>query len=985
LGVTFNVPTLLPVTRNRASPVELLLNPEGSGMATPFTTAEIREAYLSFFASKGCVRYPSASLVPENDPTTLFTVAGMSQFKDMFLGRGTHPFSRATTAQKCIRTNDIMNVGRTARHHTFFEMLGNFSFNDYFKKETIHWAWEFLTKVLQLPEERLSISVHRIDGEAYRIWREEIGIPAERIFKLEDNDNFWPANAPKEGPEGPGGCCSEIFWDHRINDDPNDNLTSNTGRFVEIWNLVFPEFNVRKPHADGSPNLENLGRSNIDTGSGLERIAAVMQGVYNNFDTDIFQQLIKQVCAISGTTYDRTALVGAKTKASEDNALIRRVADHVRAVTFCIADGALPGNSDRGYIVRRLIRRATLDMDKLGVDEARLHEIVAVVVAAMGKDYPEIVRRQELARETLKAEETLFRRTLKKGLELFQRSLSQQKNDGVFSGDDAFELVTTHGFPKEIIAELAGNEGLAIDEARFKSRWEEHTRVSNTKQIEVFTSTALQEAKPRLGATPFVGYSSQAIDTTITLIESAGKEVESAGVGSAVRIALAKTPFYAESGGQAGDHGVLSGTDFSVQITDTQKDEGLYIHSGKVIAGTVRLGAVKAVVDQERRTATTRHHSATHLMHTALTTILGDHVEQQGSQVGPEGLRFDFNHPKALSREESVAIEARVTAAIAAAYPGMIQEMPIDEAKKLGAKAQFGEKYGSSVRVVTFGDRAGANGGAWSREFCGGCHVANTADIGAFRIVREEAVAAGIRRITAVAGSVAHKLAAEEAAIAASCGAQVGLQTIADARVVGDLARQFKTTPVELPERVKALVQQVTELATRVGAEPAAWSGGLPERIAQAQDEVKRLLKLAEKLASQAAAGAVDELIAAKRTIAGVDFIAAVVPNLDGKALRTLADHLKGRLPEACVVLGSAVDGKVGLIALIGPAAQKRGASAGQLIAKLAPMVGGKGGGKADLAQAGGSDPSALERTVAAAETLLTESLTGAGATGAQG
>jgi alanyl-tRNA synthetase len=954
-------------------------------MAKPFTTAEIREAYLNFFASKGCVRYPSASLVPENDPTTLFTVAGMSQFKDMFLGRGTHPFSRATTVQKCIRTNDIMNVGRTARHHTFFEMLGNFSFNDYFKKEAIHWAWEFLTKVLQLPEDRLSISVHRIDGEAYRIWREEVGIPANRIFKLDDNDNFWPANAPKEGPEGPGGCCSEIFWDHRINDDPNDNLTSNTGRFVEIWNLVFPEFNVRKPNPDGTPNLENLGRTNIDTGSGLERVAAVMQGVYNNFDTDIFQQIIARVCEISGKSYDKTAVLGAKTQASEDNALIRRIADHMRAVTFCIADGALPGNSDRGYIVRRLIRRATLDLDKLGCEAVRLNEVVPVVVEAMGRDYPEITKRQDLARETLKAEEALFRRTLRKGLDLFQRSLDRQKGGAVFSGDDAFELVTTHGFPKEVIAELASNEGLTLDDERFKVRWAEHQQVSNTKQIEVFTSTALQEAKPRLGATPFVGYNTLKLDTAITLLEVGGKDVAEAAAGTAVRLALRETPFYAESGGQIGDQGILKGADFTIQITETQKDDGLYIHSGSVIAGTARPGAVTALIDQDRRTATTRHHSATHLMHAALTAVLGDHVEQQGSQVTPEGLRFDFNHPKALSREESAAIEAKVNGAIVAKFPGIIAEMGIDDAKKLGAKAQFGEKYGSTVRVVTFGADAGANGGAWSREFCGGCHVANTAEIGSFRIVREEAVAAGIRRITAVAGAAAQALAAEEARIANACAEQVGLHQVSDARVVGELARQFKTTAAELPERITALAAQVRELAVKAGDKPAALTGELPERIAGLQDDLKRLMKLAEKNAAQAAAAAVDGLIAAKRSVQGIELIAAVVPGLDGKALRTLADLIKGQVADAVVVLGSAADGKVGLIAVSSSAAQKRGVNAGQLIGKLAPMVGGKGGGKPDLAQAGGSDAGALASAIAAVETLVSESLTGTGASGAKG
>jgi alanyl-tRNA synthetase len=945
--------------------------------ARPFTVAEIREAYVSFFASKGCVRYPSASLVPENDPTTLFTVAGMSQFKDMFLGRGTHPFTRATTAQKCIRTNDIMNVGRTARHHTFFEMLGNFSFNDYFKKETIHWAWEFLTQVLQIDPERLSISVHKIDGEAYRIWREEIGIPAERIFKLGDADNFWPANAPSEGPEGPGGCCSEIFYDHRINHDPNDNLTSSTGRFVEIWNLVFPQFNVRKPHADGSPNLEDLGRTNIDTGSGLERLAAVMQGVYNNFDIDVFQTIIRQVCAVSGKAYDRTAVLGAKTPAAEQNALIRRIADHVRAVTFCIADGALPGPGDRGYIVRRLIRRATLDLAKLGVEDAQLFNIVPAVVEAMGASYPEIIKRQDLARETLKAEEQLFRRTLSKGLELFQASLKKQAG-GLFSGDDAFELVTTHGFPREVIAELAGAEGLTIDDARFQVRWDEHTRVSNSKTIDVFTTTALQEAKPRLGVTPFAGYDVLEAATAITLLETEGKEATSAGVGSKVRFALATTPFYAESGGQVGDVGQVIGVDpttresFAIRVTDTQKDEGLVIHSGEVVTGTARPGPAKASVDPRARTATTRHHSATHLLHSALHRILGDHVEQQGSKVSPSELRFDFNHPTSPTREQLAAVEQWVAEQIQARRTVDIQVMPIDEAKKLGAKAQFGEKYGAAVRVVTMGD------GTVSREFCGGCHVANTADIAAFRIVSEGASSAGIRRIVAVAGERAQALAQEESAVAAQVAQSLGMTAGADPRQVEELARVFKATAKEVPARVQKLVDEAEALALKLNVTRMTPTGDLVARVTHVQEDLKRLYKIAEQQAAQAAAGAAEGLLAAAVTINGVRLIAARVDGLDGKGLRTLAETLQARQP-GVVVLGSAgTDGKVGLVAAVAKDAVARGLSAGALIGALAPLVGGKGGGKPDFAQAGGTDVSGLDQAVAAVRGRLEQALASA-------
>ena len=942
--------------------------------ARPFTVAEIRDAYLSFFAAKGCVRYTSASLVPENDPTTLFTVAGMSQFKDMFLGRGTHPFTRATTAQKCIRTNDIMNVGRTARHHTFFEMLGNFSFNDYFKRETIHWAWEFLTQVLQIDPERLSISVHRIDEEAYNIWKDEIGIPVNRIFKLGDADNFWPANAPSEGPEGPGGCCSEIFYDHRINNDPNDNLTSPSGRFVEIWNLVFPQFNVRKPHADGSPNLENLGRLNIDTGSGLERIAAVMQGVYNNFDIDVFQTIIRSVCAVSGKTYDKSAILGAKTAAAEQNALIRRIADHVRAVTFCVADGALPGPGDRGYIVRRLIRRATLDLERLGVEDAQLYNIVPAVIAAMGNDYPEIVKRQELARETLKAEEQLFRRTLKKGLELFQRSLERQRGGAVFSGDDAFELVTTHGFPKEIIAELASAEGLTIDDVQFTTRWDEHTRVSNSKTIDVFTTTALQTAKPRLGVTPFLGYTTLAVNSAITLLEVDGHEVATAATGTKVRFALQETPFYAESGGQVGDVGMVTGDSFTIKVTDTQKDEGLVIHSGEVVTGTAKPGTVTATVDSGTRNATARHHSVTHLLHSALFRVLGDHVEQQGSKVSPLELRFDFNHPTAPTREQLATVERWVATQIADRHAVEIKVMGIEQAKELGAKAQFGEKYGANVRVVTMGGGSGAADTLASREFCGGCHVQNTGDIAAFRIVSEGASSAGIRRIVAVAGLRAQTLASEEADVAAAVAKQVGLATVDDPRVVEDLARAFKSTPKEVPGRVQKLVEEAEALALRIGATRIAPGGDLLARVTQVQEELKRLQKMAEHQAARAAAGAAEDLLTKAVQVAGISLIAAQVDGLDGKALRTLAETLQQKAP-GVVVLGAVADGKVGLVVAVGKEAIARGLSAGALVSVLALHVGGRGGGKPDFAQAGGTTPAGLPAAIAAARSSVEQAL----------
>ncbi len=947
----------------------------------PFTVDEIREAYLAFFAAKGCVRYPSASLVPENDPTTLFTVAGMSQFKDMFLGRGSHPFTRATTAQKCIRTNDILRVGQTARHHTFFEMLGNFSFNDYFKREAINWAWEFLTKVLGLDPLRLSISVHKIDDEAYKIWNEEMGIPKERLFRLGDKDNFWPADAPTQGPEGPGGCCSEIFWDFRTNDDPNDNLTSDTGRFVEIWNLVFPQFNVRKPNADGTPNLENLGRSNIDTGMGLERLACVIQGVFNNFDTDHLQKIVSKVSAVAGVPYDTTVKTGLQ---AERNVLLRRIADHVRAVTFCITDGVVVGNTDRGYIVRRLIRRATLDADKLGITEAKLHEIVPAVVAAMGKAYPDMAARADLAATTLLAEEQMFRRTLRKGLELFQKAAERHAGKTVFSGDDAFQLVTTHGFPKETIAELLESRGLVIDEARYQVLWEEFQKISNAnKSVEVFSTSAILEARTKLGATPFVGYRDLSVPTEITVLERAGVEVKTAAKGDQVRFTLAKTPFYGESGGQVGDTGTVTGGNgadtFTISVTDTRKDDGLVIHLGTVTAGTARPGAVVAAVDAARRADTTRHHSATHLLHAALARTLGDHIAQQGSQVSPEALRFDFNHSAPLSAAQKAEIEAWVNAQVKAALPVAVAELPIAKAKELGAKAQFGEKYGATVRVVTMGDAKIPA----SLEFCGGCHVTSTGDIRSFRIVKEENIAAGIRRIIAIAGNPAEARAAEEALIAGACAKLLGLDTVADSRVVEDLAVAFKVPGHELGELPIRLGQQVDEvrtLAARLGEAMPTFSGDLVGRVGQLAAALKKLRKAEESLAAKNAAGSADGLLDSAVDINGATLVAARIDGLDAKGMGSLAEALRAKKPGLVVVLLGESGGKAVVLAAVAKELLPRGLSAGGIVQKLAVTLGGRGGGKPDLAQGGGGDPAKIPEALAQIPGLVKAAFGGAAA-----
>jgi len=941
---------------------------EESWMSKPFTTNELRQAFIDFFTAKQCVHHPSASLVPANDPTILFTVAGMAQFKDMFLGRGNLPFSRAVTCQKCIRTNDIMQVGRTPRHHTFFEMLGNFSFNDYFKHETIHWAWEFLTEVIGLDPERLSVSVHTIDNEAWDIWEKDIGLPRSRIFRMGDSDNFWPADAPAEGPLGPGGCCSEIFWDFQTNDDPEDNLTKDSGRFVEVWNCVFPQFNVTEPKVDGRYTLEELGRQNIDTGMGLERLACVVQGKTNNFDIDLLQTIVQEVGRVTEQPYVMNA--AAASREEERNALIRRIADHVRAVTFCISDGALPGNTGRGYVVRRLIRRATLDIDKLGVEAARLHEIIPAVIEAMGASYPEIARRRDLSMQTLEAEERNFRKTLRKGLELLQRALERHHTAGeqVFSGDDAFELFTTHGFPKELIHELVAAEGLRIDEEQYQKRWAAFTAISNSKSVDVFTSTALQEAKPRLGETDFVGYQSGKQRATITLLELDRREVQTAPARSAVRVALDQTPFYGESGGQMGDTGFLTGDGFQIRIEQTVKDDGLFIHEGHVVDGTAVPGPVLAEIDQGRRAAITRHHSATHLLHAALYELLGDHIEQQGSEVRAEQLRFDYNNPAAPSTKQLQAVQDWVCKHIASAQAVQVEELAIDEARNRGAKAQFGEKYGDVVRVVSMGQPS------CSVELCGGCHVGNTADIGAFRIVRDEAVAAGIRRIVAVAGEAAEQRQRQEQDVIDACARPLGLAQGNPNELPG-LTRQFKATGMELVDRVTGVVQQLQQAARAIDEQPPELqANGVAARVAEAQKAVKILQRRYDEQQARAAVDAVDSLAEQLRQVGEVPVLTAELP-VDAKALRQALEALRQRCPSAVIVLGSRLGGKALLVASVSDDWIERGLKAGVLVGQLARMVGGGGGGKPQIAQAGGKDSDALPTALAAVDELIAQAV----------
>lgn len=938
----------------------------------PTTVDQIRESYLAFFAAKGCTRYPSAPLVNENDPTTLFTVAGMSQFKDMFLGRGSHPFTRATTCQKCMRTNDILQVGRTPRHHTFFEMLGNFSFNDYFKRETITWAWEYLTQVLGLDPERLRITVHTIDDEAWNIWRDEVGIPASRMERLGDGDNFWPANAPAEGPMGPGGCCSEIFWDFRPEEGQGSTPgTDKANRYVEIWNLVFPQFNVREPRtADGRLTLDNLGRTNIDTGSGLERVACVVQGKRNNFDIDSFRTIIESVCSVSGAAYREGVL--SRDAEGERLALIRRIADHTRAVTFAIADKARPGNKGAGYVLKRLIRRATLDIDRLGVEQPSLHRIVPAVVAAMSGAYPELTAAQDRAASLIEAEESQFRATLRRGLGLLNKNLDEHKRRGapVFDGEAAFHLYETDGFPREITEEILADQGLKIDDAGWQRAETAHQQVSRSREAQVFAASALLDAKNRLGATRFVGYDAMGSASSIQLIEIDGVEAGQAPAGSAVRFAMSPSPFYAESGGQVGDRGSVRAADgsFTIAVVDVQKDDGLWLHRGQVTAGVAKPGVpVHAEVDAASRAATIRHHSATHLLHSALCRTLGPQVEQQGSKVEPAGLRFDFNHDAALSDSELAAVESWVNQQIAARHAVRTDELPVAEARARGAKALFGEKYGATVRMVTMG------GADVSIELCGGCHVRSTGDIARFRIVREEASAAGIRRVSAVAGAVAEALEAEETGLARRCAQLLGVQH-AVANQVPPLARLLRTHAGELPERVQALVAEDAALhASLQRAVPALTGATLVELVQNLQERGKNLRRDLERSKAQAAAGAVQGLLAQAKACGAIKLLVANLPDADAKSLRQAIDGLLGNADPLCAVLGSVSGGKAVLVAGANAAALARGAHAGTIIQRLAPIVGGKGGGKDNAAQGGGPDGAKLGEALAAVPALLAD------------
>jgi alanyl-tRNA synthetase len=860
------------------------------------TSAELRHRFLEFFRGKGHTIVPSSPLVPQNDPTLLFTNAGMVQFKDVFLGRDNRPYTRAASAQRCLRAggkhNDLENVGYTARHHTFFEMLGNFSFGDYFKREAIHYAWEFLTGTLGLPTERLWMTVYATDDEAYDIWQHEIGIPTERIVRIGDkpgggSDNFW-----QMGDTGPCGPCSEIFYDHgpTVVGGPPGSPEADGDRYVEIWNLVFMQY-----ERDEQGALHPLPKPSVDTGMGLERLAAVLQGVHSNYDIDLFRRLVQAA--------------GRETGASDlDNPSLRVLADHVRACAFLITDGVIPGNEGRGYVLRRIVRRAVRHGYKLGVRQPFFHRLVPDLVAEMGQAYPELATAEARVVAILRQEEERFFETLEHGMAMLESELrTLSENGGRLNGETAFKLHDTYGFPLDLTQDVCREHGIAVDLAGFEaamSRQREQARAAGRFRMDA----ALEYAG---AATVFRGYDTLAVDDAKVLaLYHAGTSVPMLTAGQDGIVVLDRTPFYAESGGQAGDAGELTAGGLRFTVRDTQKIQSdVFGHIGFLAEGTLRLGdVVRAQVDGMRRQRTMRHHSATHLLHKALREVLGPHVQQKGSLVDADKIRFDFSHTAPLTAEEIGRIEALVNAEVLANLPTRVRVLPLEEARQSGAIMLFGEKYGDTVRVLDIGS---------SCELCGGTHVSRTGDIGLFKITGESGVAAGVRRVEAVAGDVAL--------------AFVGTQ--------------------------QALLQQAAELLKTMPAE-------VPARIAQLQDQLKAAERELARMTSRLAASQGGDLAAQAVTVAGAQVLAARLDGVDAKALRETLDRLRDRLGTAAIVLAAVSESKVSLVAGVTADLTDR-VKAGDLVNFVAQQVGGKGGGRPDMAQAGGTDPSRLSEALA--------------------
>ncbi len=865
---------------------------------------ELREKYLAFFESKGHLRLPSFPLVPINDKSLLLINSGMAPMKKFFTGEEEPPRHRVTTCQKCIRTPDLERVGHTARHGTFFEMLGNFSFGDYFKDQAIPWAWEFLTETLEIPTDLLWPSIYEEDEQAYEIWVNKVGVNPEHIVRLGKADNFW------EHGTGPCGPCSEIYFDRGIKygcGSPDCKPGCDCDRFMEIWNNVFSQFNNM-----GDGTYTELAQKNIDTGMGLERLACVMQGVDNMFEVDTIRKVLDTVCSIAGKEYG---------KDKNTDISIRVVTDHIRSATFMISDGVIPSNEGRGYVLRRILRRACRHGKLLGINRSFLPELGVIAIGESEGAYPELAEKKDYILKVIAMEEERFDATIDAGLSILNKLVEDAKNNSLttLNGEDVFKLYDTYGFPIDLTREIAEEAGLAIDEARFAELMQEQkVRAREARANISGWSDASKNLLADIPATKFVGYDNMAADAKVLAILVDDMSVNEVSEGDCTVI-LDTTPFYGEGGGQIGDTGVIKTATAELTVTDTKKADGIYIHLATVANGTLKVGeTIQAIVDTHRREAIMRNHSACHLLQSALRRVLGNHVEQSGSYVSDTVCRFDFTHFSGLTAEEIAEVENLVNLEILAGQLGSMTEMPIDEAKKLGAMALFGEKYGKIVRVVRMGEN--------SIEFCGGTHVDNTAKIGLFKILSESSVAAGVRRIEATTGEGVLRLLAEKNAL------------------IAETAKEMK-------------VQKPADLA---------------KRAAQMQSEISAMKKEIESLNSKIAASKLDSIMAEAVSVGAVRLVAVDMGNMQADAARSLADEIKARYDDVVAVLAIAPESKLNFLCVAGKDAVAKGAHAGKLVGAVAAVTGGKGGGRPDNAMAGGRDIDKITDALAAAKDTLT-------------
>ena len=869
---------------------------------------ELREMFLSFFESKGHLRLPSFSLVPQNDKSILLINAGMTPMKPWFKGEEEPPRHRVCTCQKCIRTGDIENVGKTARHGTYFEMLGNFSFGDYFKHEAIAWSWEFLTEVVGLEPDRLYPSIYLDDDEAFDIWNKEVGIPAERIFRFGKEDNFW------EHGSGPCGPCSEIYYDRGPEfgcGKPGCTVGCDCDRYIEIWNNVFSQFDN-----DGHGNYTELKQKNIDTGMGLERLACVCQNVDSLFDVDTVMNITHKVSELTGAHYGET---------EKRDVSLRVITDHIRSATFMICDGILPSNEGRGYVLRRLLRRAARHGKLLGVNDPFLYQVVDTVIHENQGQYPDLREKQTYITKVIRTEEENFGRTIDGGMKIFSDLLAEhkQKPEKIFSGADAFRLYDTFGFPIDLTMEMAADEGLSVDENAFqKLMKEQKERAREARKALGDLGWSGVEFGKDVPATEFVGYDHSECDAKIVAIVADEELREEAAAGAEAVVVLDQSPFYAEMGGQVADHGTITADGVVFTVADVQKNKGgKFMHYGRLAQGVLHVGdTVHAAIDMERRKAIQRAHSTTHLLDAALKKVLGDHVHQAGSLVEPDRLRFDFTHFEAISPEELRQVEELVNDAVLEGYPVVTEVLPIEEAKKKGAVAMFGEKYGETVRVVEMSD--------FSVEFCGGTHVDNTAKAGPFRIKSESSVASGVRRIEATCGKLSLK------AMESSQG------------VLSRAAQFLKTAP-----------------------------SGLLERMEQQANEMKQLRQALEKFKAEASLGEARQFLASAKTVKDLHVLATTRNGVDTAELRTMGDFLRDKDPKAVAVIASINGEKITFLAVCGKEAVARGIKAGDLVRHVSAICGGKGGGKPDSAMGGGSDPLKVDDALASVDDFVSEKL----------